>query len=72
MIVILTAIVFAIPIGYYVLNMLFVSVYPYHTAIGPIPFLTAAVILTAVTFLTIGSRIYRAAHANPVESLHYE
>ncbi|MFC2133379.1 ABC transporter permease [Bacteroidota bacterium] len=58
--------------GYYLIKILLDSIYTYHVAVGLSALLTADIILVATAVVTIGSNIWKAANANPVESLRTE
>ncbi len=71
LILILIAALIGIPAGYYFMNE-WLSGFVYHTALQPVTFLLAALIVFAVAWLTISVRSISAARANPVDSIRNE
>ena len=58
--------------GYYISAMLLDSIWDYFTDITIWMMLTAAIIMFAVTLITISAKTYRAAIQNPVDALQSE
>lgn len=58
--------------GYYLTKMLMDEIYAYHVVIGIVPVLLCGLAVFAIGILTTSSTIYRAAKANPVDSLRTE
>jgi putative ABC transport system permease protein len=58
--------------GYYLTLLLMDEIYAYHVVIGIIPVLLCGLAVFAIGILTTSSTIYRAAKANPVDSLRTE
>jgi putative ABC transport system permease protein len=46
--------------------------FPYRTRLSIWIFISAALIAFLVALITVSLQAYRAARANPVDSLHYE
>ncbi|MCF8261955.1 MAG: ABC transporter permease [Melioribacteraceae bacterium] len=63
--------VIALPFSYYLLNK-WLSDFAYRAAISWIPFAAALVLVATVSFVTISSQAFRAASANPIDSIKYE
>lgn len=63
--------VIAWPIAYYALTK-WLEDYPYRIAVGIAPFVTAGALALFITLLTVGYTAFRAASADPVQSLRYE
>jgi putative ABC transport system permease protein len=61
----------ATPVAYYFLQH-WLTDYHYHITIGPAPFVLSALIATAITTVTISFQAFRAASANPIDSLRTE
>ncbi|WP_176885033.1 ABC transporter permease [Dyadobacter soli] len=68
---ILVASVIALPIGY-VLGGLFLRIFTYHTALGPMAFVRCLLSLLFIGLATIGVQSYRAAMSNPADTLRSE
>ena len=64
--------IIAVIAGYYFSDIFISSIYAYYVEFGILPFLLSIIISFSVTTLTIGLQLYKAATANPVESLRYE
>jgi putative ABC transport system permease protein len=64
--------VIASALGYFMLNALMNSIWEYHIGFDAVPFLTALLLVFAVSVVTVGLKVVTAAHANPVEALRYE
>jgi putative ABC transport system permease protein len=62
----------ATPLAYFLLNLMLDSLYVYHVSVGPAPFLLGGFVIVGTAVLTIASQVYRAAMANPAESLRTE
>ncbi len=59
------------PVAYYVMKK-WLSNFTTQIEIGIIPFVTALALTFLIAFLTMGYQAFRAASANPIESLKYE
>ncbi len=68
---VIIAFVIAIPIAYY-FSTLWLSNFAYQTDIGVMVFIIAGVIALAMAIVTVSYHTFRAARANPVQSLRYE
>jgi putative ABC transport system permease protein len=64
--------IIALPIGYFLMNMMIKFMFSYPMTIGPDIFIFTALITLVVAFVTVTSQTLRAAHASPVDSLKYE
>ncbi|MDB5119891.1 MAG: transporter permease [Sphingobacteriales bacterium] len=53
-------------------NLLFRFIYVYHPEIGVMPFILTLFIILFTSAITVGTKVYRAATANPVKSLRTE
>ena len=62
------AFVFAVPISYYFMSS-WLADYAYRITLGPLIFLAGGVFCLLISFLTVFYQSWRAANANPVESL---
>ena len=58
--------------GYYFMNRFLSDIFTYYNDIGPLSFIVATLIIFIPTALTSGSKIYKVAMSNPVESLRDE
>ncbi|MFC1724970.1 ABC transporter permease [candidate division KSB1 bacterium] len=63
--------VIAFPVSYYLMNKL-LGLYAYRTGIGIGTFLLTILLTMMITFVTVAYRTYKAASADPVDSLRYE
>jgi putative ABC transport system permease protein len=61
----------AIPLGY-LLGGLFLQIFTYHVALGPMVFVKCLGSLLLIGLTTIGIQAYRAAAANPADTLRSE
>ncbi|MCJ7582126.1 MAG: ABC transporter permease [Candidatus Aminicenantes bacterium] len=68
--VILAALV-AWPLGFYSMSR-WLQNFHYRIKLGVIPFLAAGLIALAIALITVSFQTFRAAAANPADSLHYE
>lgn len=68
---IILSFVVAFPLGYYVMNH-WLKDFAYHTSIGLMIFVWAAVIALFITFLTVGYQTFTATKHNPANSLRNE
>jgi len=68
---ILISFVLSTPISAFVMNEV-LKEFAYHITLGPAIFLSGLFITLLITVLTVGARAYRAAAANPVDSLRSE
>ncbi|MFH1853544.1 MAG: FtsX-like permease family protein, partial [Candidatus Neomarinimicrobiota bacterium] len=59
------------PVAWYALND-WLENFAYRTTLGPVTFLTAALIALVIAMLTVSYQAIKAAIANPVDSLKYE
>jgi putative ABC transport system permease protein len=66
--IILVAAAIALPLGYF-LGSLFLNIFTYHAKLGPGVFLMCLGSLSLIGLLTIGIQTYKAATANPAETL---
>ena len=62
------AFVIAVPISYYFMSG-WLADYAYRITLGPLIFLAGGVFCLLISFLTVFYQSWRAANANPVESL---
>jgi putative ABC transport system permease protein len=53
-------------------NFVFGIVYAYHPKIGVVPFALTLLIILITSAITVGSKVYRAATANPIKALGAE
>lgn len=58
--------------GYILLQFLLDNIYAYHTNVGVVALIGANILVFIVSVLTVGSQVWKAAKANPVDSLKYE
>jgi len=65
------AVVLACPLAYWV-SAKILGIYAYRAPVGAGLFLLAGLAMFVVAGLTVGAQTFRAARANPVESLRYE
>ncbi|MEM9324933.1 MAG: FtsX-like permease family protein, partial [Bacteroidota bacterium] len=68
---IVIAIVLAAPIAYYFMNQ-WLTDFEYRTALKPATFILAGILAFAVAWVAMGTQSYRAARANPAQSLKDE
>ena len=68
--VILAAVV-AWPLGFYAMSK-WLENFHYRIKLGIVPFLAAGLIALAIVLITVSVQTFRAATANPAESIHYE
>ena len=59
-------------LAYVFLSNVILAQIHYHVSIGALEILSAVFILFGLAVLAVGSQIWRAARANPVEALRYE
>jgi putative ABC transport system permease protein len=64
--------IIAIPIAYYLMNMMIQFLYAYPINIGAEIFILTAAITLVISFVTVSSQTYNAALTNPVYALRYE
>ncbi|MCP4580708.1 MAG: FtsX-like permease family protein [candidate division Zixibacteria bacterium] len=64
--------VLASVLAYFLLNSLMGSIWTYYCEFSLAPYALAAVIVLAVAILTVGFQTFKAALANPVDSLRHE
>ena len=65
------ALIISTPLSWYFMRS-WLSNFAYKTEIGIWPFIMAAVLAFVITILTVGYQSFKAAHANPVNSLKSE
>jgi putative ABC transport system permease protein len=58
--------------GFYATKLLMDEIYAYHIAVGIVPIVLCGVAVFAVGILTTSSTIFKAARANPVDTLRNE
>jgi putative ABC transport system permease protein len=58
--------------GFYATKLLMDEIYAYHIAVGIVPIVLCGVAVFAVGILTTSSTIFKAAKANPVDTLRNE
>jgi ABC-type antimicrobial peptide transport system permease subunit len=63
--------VVASPLAWYLCNQ-WLSQFSYRIALGPIIFAVGLIVTFLIAMVTVGYRSFRAASANPVDSLKYE
>lgn len=68
--VILAAFV-AWPLGFYAMSK-WLENFHYRIKLGIVPFLAAGLIAMVIALMTVSFQTFRAAAANPADSLHYE
>ncbi len=68
---ILISFVLSTPISTWIMNEV-LKEFAYRISLGPAIFLTGLTITLVITVITVGMRSYRAASANPVNSLRSE
>jgi putative ABC transport system permease protein len=68
---VLIACTIAVPIGYWVVNR-WLENFAYRTDLSATVFVLACLVAFLIALLTVGSQAFRAARANPVDSLRYE
>jgi putative ABC transport system permease protein len=68
---ILVANLFALPLGWIYMNK-WLSHFAYRTNMDSLPFILTILISTAMAFMAVSYHAFRAALANPVQSLRYE
>ncbi len=61
----------ALPVGYYIITYWLES-YVYHIRLTPVYFITAFLLIVAITALTLGFHIIKAAYMNPADTLRNE
>lgn len=67
----LIASVVAVPVTYF-LTSAWLERFVYQTPLSPFVFILALFLLAVITFITVGLETWRAAQANPIESLRHE
>ena len=70
-ILILVALVIAVPVSWYMMNS-WLSHFAYRITVSPLIFIAAALISIVIAWATVGYKSFRAALANPVNSLRSE
>ncbi len=71
-IILLVACVFGSVLSYFAANGLMDSIWIYHITPGASAFLLAIVLIFLVAFSTVGVKVFRAATANPTETIRNE
>jgi len=61
----------AAPLAWYLSNQ-WLSQFAYRISVGPIIFVVGLIVTFFIAMATVGYRSFRAASANPVDSLKYE
>jgi putative ABC transport system permease protein len=61
----------AVPITYF-LTSRWLERFVYQTPLSPVVFLASLLAIAVITLFTVGFETWRAAQANPVESLRHE
>ena len=64
--------IIAMPIAYFLMNLMVQSIFSYPVKIGPDIFIFTFVVTLVVAFFTVASQTLRAAKASPAKSLKYE
>ncbi len=64
--------IIALPISYYLMNMMIKLIFSYPVKIGADIFVVTFLVTLMVAFITVTSQTLRAAQASPVQSLKYE
>ncbi len=64
--------IIAIPIAYFIMNSIIRFLYSYPTEITIDIFIATAAITLLVAFMTVTSQTWKAARANPADSIKYE
>lgn len=59
-------------LGYYLSNMLLESAFTYYVDFNLLSFIIPILFILIVTIITLSGKVYKAATANPVDSLKYE
>jgi len=67
-----TAILLSVPMGYLVLKNILDGIYKYHMPLGVGPFLFAGIIVLLTAILTVAVHVYKAAVKDPIDALRYE
>lgn len=68
---ILIGFILAVPCAWYVMNQ-WLNQFAYKIEIGPVIFLAGLVVTFMIAVFTVGYRSFKAAIANPIDSLKYE
>ena len=58
--------------GYLMAEMLMASIWTYYVPIGLVAFVASILILFLISGITVGSKVFRAASFNPVDTLRDE
>lgn len=66
------AVLLALPLTYFTLKGILDGVYRYHMPLGPVPFISAGLIIVGTAALTVGSQVYKAAVRDPIDAIRYE
>ncbi|MDQ1353702.1 MAG: putative transport system permease protein [Acidobacteriota bacterium] len=69
---IITANLLAWPIAYFLLDNLFIRNFAYRIPIGPWPFVLSGILTSVIALLTVGFQTFKAAAANPSDTLRSE
>jgi len=67
----LIASIIAVPVTYF-LTSKWLERFVYQTPLSPVVFIGSLVLIAVITFFTVGFETWRAARANPVDSLRHE
>ena len=71
-IIILFASVLGSVMGYFMSDSLMGSIWTYYMPIGPSAFIISIIVLAVIAMLTVGSKVIKAALANPANTLRDE
>ncbi|MEQ8925003.1 MAG: ABC transporter permease [Fulvivirga sp.] len=71
-IIMLIAIVISSAISYFMIGGLMSSIWAYHVELGAFVFISSGLVFLLISTLTVGTKVYRAAASNPVNSLRNE
>ncbi|HNP17826.1 MAG TPA: ABC transporter permease [Fulvivirga sp.] len=71
-IIILIAIALSSLMSYFMIGGLMSSIWAYHVSLGAMIFIASGLVFLLISVLTVGSKVYGAAAANPVDSLRNE
>jgi len=64
--------IIALPLAYFLMNMMIQFLYAYPISIGLEIFIVTSVITITVAFITTASQTFKAAVSNPINALRYE
>ncbi len=72
LVIMLIAIVISSAISYFMIGGLMSSIWAYHVELGAFVFITSGLVFLLISSFTVGTKVYRAAASNPVNSLRNE